>query len=47
VKIDEFVENNSKVQKKLKALKKKLRDIQDVPIDVPKTFRYSSEIKEL
>jgi hypothetical protein len=25
----------------------KLRDIQDVPIDVPKTFRYSSDIKEL
>ena len=52
VKIDEFVENNSKVQKKLKALKKKLRDIQDLQLkkesnpDVKLTSEQKEKLKK-
>jgi len=47
-KIDEYLENNNRVQKKLKALKKKLRDIIDLQIKKDNTpdLKLSSEQKD-
>ena len=47
-KIDEFLENNNKLQKKLKALKKKLRDILDLQLKKESSpdIKLTSEQKE-